>query len=461
MIMKKHLFCIVVVALLSGNLAAQNLAPLGAFVLNLDYARFRNDAQSSYLELYYGFYPNTLSYSAAAGNYAAGIKLNTKLVSHAANKTAALSKNTFLPVVISDTASAAYHFPFATQAGFVVPHGEYTLEVVAADSLAPSRRDSISLAISMQPYAESIAISDLEMCSKLQTSNKKDDLFYKNGLEVMPNPALVFGVATHPMLFNYAELYNLNPEAVYTVKNQVVNAEGQTVKETTRASRKYGVKHGVDAGSINVTAVMSGKYIYRLLLLDDRGQELARQEKTFFIYNPHLQPPATAPVASSFQAAVLAGLTVAELDAEFQQTKYIAKSDEIKMYAQIQAESGKREFLADFWSKVEAGRLERPPMKRLEYLRRVATANQVYKTFNKEGWRTDRGRIFILYGEPDQVVRASGDASSRPYQTWIYYGIEKGVEFVFVDRVGSSDYQLVHSTKRGELQDEDWQRYLR
>ncbi len=131
------------------------------------------------------------------------------------------------------------------------------------------------------------------------------------------------------------------------------------------------------------------------------------------------------------------------------------------MYAQIQTEGGKREFLADFWSKVESGRLDRPPMKRVEYLRRVAAANQQYKAFSKDGWRTDRGRIFILYGEPDHVARATGDAATRPYVTWVYYGIEKGVEFVFVDRYGSSDYQLVHSTKRGELQDEDWERYLK
>lgn len=457
--MKKHLLSVVLVALLSNHLPAQNLTPNGAFVLNVDYARFRNDAQSSYLELYYGFYPNLLSYVTAGGNYVAGIKVHTKLV-RTATQAVLMDKKMFLPVVISDTASAAYRFPFTTQSGFVVPHGEYMLEVVAMDSLALTRRDSLVLAVSMQPYAESLAISDIEMCSKLQASDKKDDLFYKNGLEVVPNPALVFGVATHPVLFNYAELYNLNPAATYTAKSQLINAEGQTVKETTR-QRQYGVKHGIEAGSMNVAAVMPGKYTYRLLILDDNAQELARQEKKLFVYNPHLKPPATTPVASSFQAAALSGLTAAEMDVEFQQAKYVAKGDEIKMYAQIQTESGKREFLADFWSKVEAGRLERPPIKRVEYLRRVTIANQTYKTFQKDGWRTDRGRIFILYGEPDQVVRASGDAASRPYQTWLYYGIEKGVEFVFVDRVGSGDYQMVHSTKRGEIQDEDWQRYLR
>lgn len=459
--MKKLLYGLVFLAGWCGQLAAQNLAPLGAFVLNLDYARYRNDAQNAYVELYYGFYPNALNYTLAGGKYAAGIKVHTKLTSHA-KQTVLVNRAMLLPIAIDDTASAAYKFPFTTQAGFVVPYGEYTLEVTALDSLAPARRDSLRLSINLPPYPEKITVSDIQMCSRVQASNKKEDLFYKNGLEVMPNPALVFGVATHPMLFNYAELYNLNPEVTYTVKNQIVSAEGQTVKEAARAPRKYGVKNGIEAGSMNVTAIMSGKYTYRLLVLDERAQELARSEKTFFVYNPHLKPQATTPLAASAAAAELSGLTGAEMDAEFQQAKYIATNEEIKMYAQIQTETGKREFLGAFWGKVEMGRLDRPPMKRGEYLRRVATANQQYKAFSKDGWRTDRGRVYILYGEPDQVARATGDAASRPYLTWVYYGIEKGVEFVFVDRFGSSDYQLVHSTKRGELQDEDWQqRYLK
>ena len=38
--------------------------------------------------------------------------------------------------------------------------------------------------------------------------------------------------------------------------------------------------------------------------------------------------------------------------------------------------------------------------------------------------------------------------------------VENGVEFDFVDRSGFGEYQLVNSTKRGEMRDDDWQRYL-
>lgn len=457
--MKKFFLLFVFIVLVSFNLSAQTLTPKSKFVLNLDYARFRNDAQTGYLEVYYGFYPSSLTYDLAAGAYHAGVKLRTTIRNNA-TKAVTVQQQALLPLVVTDTSSASFRYPFTTQAGVAVPFGEYVLEVVAVDSLDATRRDSLNLPVRVNAFAENLSMSDVELCSRVQASSRKSDPFYKNSLEVVPNPSLVFGVATHPMLFNYTELYHLDPAATYTAKYQIVASDGKVVKESSRP-RKYGMKHGVEAGSMNVTAVTPGKYAFRLLLLDQSAQEVARAEKIFFVYNPHLQAQAAeSPGGVSFDAAQLAGLSGQELTAEFQQAQYLAMPEESKMFAQLESETGKREFLVRFWAAVEAGRLERPPMKRTEYLRRVAYANQNYKAQNKDGWRTDRGRIYILYGEPDQVSRVPGESDTKPYQTWSYFNIERGVDFVFVDRLGNGDFQLVHSTKRGELQDESWQRFL-
>jgi len=145
---------------------------------------------------------------------------------------------------------------------------------------------------------------------------------------------------------------------------------------------------------------------------------------------------------------------------EFRKTQYIATDQEIKTFSQVTSVEGRKEFLGRFWSEIESGRLGREPMKRSEYLGRVSVANQRYRVMGKDGWRTDRGRVYILYGEPDEVERHPSDQTSKPYESWRFYAIENGVEFVFVDRSGFSDYILVHSTKRGELRDESWQRFL-
>ena len=56
-----------------------------------------------------------------------------------------------------------------------------------------------------------------------------------------------------------------------------------------------------------------------------------------------------------------------------------------------------------------------------------------------EGWRSDRGRIYIIYGEPHFVDTAYQDKMGYQYQKWVY---PNGKEFIFIDRTMSGDYTL-------------------
>jgi GWxTD domain-containing protein len=131
------------------------------------------------------------------------------------------------------------------------------------------------------------------------------------------------------------------------------------------------------------------------------------------------------------------------------------------MFNKLTTMDARREFLAKFWTDIENGYQGRTDISRLIYLQRVFEANQNYKAFLKEGWRTDRGRVYILYAKPDEIERFPSSNSNKPYEIWHYYQIEGGIEFVFIDISGAGEYTLVHSTKRGEIQDEGWQRNLR
>jgi len=76
----------------------------------------------------------------------------------------------------------------------------------------------------------------------------------------------------------------------------------------------------------------------------------------------------------------------------------------------------------------------------------------------REGYRTDRGRVYIMYGPPDDNERHPNESDMRPYEIWSYHNIQGGVIFVFVQRSSTSEYELVHSTHRNELHDENWDR---
>ena len=435
---------------------AQRLTPKSPLILNLDYAKFRNTDSTGYLEIYYGFYPALASYEMRDGHYSGFLIVSTR-VRDAKGGTLFVNNRSAVPIVVTDSNQFARRSTLVSVGGYVLPFGDYTLHVQVTDSLNKSRVDSVSLPLKLQSYGNAVGISDLELCSNIKSSEQKNDLFYKNSLEVLPNPTLVFGVASHPMMFNYAEIYNLDSLHTYSIKSQVIGADGGVVRESSK-SRKYSIKNAVEAGTTNVASIPSGKYRFRLTFADETGTVLAQREKSFYLYNPHIKPAQKA--ASSIKATELAGMSADELADEFRKAQYIATDQEVRTFAQITSEEGRREFLAKFWSEVENGRLGQAPISRMVYLQRVLAATQRFHALNRDGWRTDRGRVYILYGEPDEIERFPSSQEAKPYENWHYYSIENGVEFIFIDRSGFGEYILVHSTKRGELRDDDWQRFL-
>ena len=78
-----------------------------------------------------------------------------------------------------------------------------------------------------------------------------------------------------------------------------------------------------------------------------------------------------------------------------------------------------------------------------EHLRRV---RYVMKAFSRlgPGWRSDRGRVYIRYGTPDRIERASDTRNQGEYEIWRYFGI--GRVFVFYDMFGLGDYRLVQGS---------------
>ncbi len=442
----------------SGQVQSQGrIEPKAALILNLDYANFRNDTASGYLEIYYAFYPNLITLEKKNNEYVGGLQLVTRL-RNAHTGEYVVNSRSHLTLPTRDTTSASFRSTFVSQAGHIVPLGNYSLEVIVQDSLAPSRKDSLSLPITVKFYADSLVSSDIELCSKIGATTTTDNPFYKNSLEVVPNPTLVFGVSSNPVVFAYSEIYNIDPEKTYLVTSQVIGSKGEVVKTASR-TRKFGVRNAVEASTMNVTAIASGRYRFRVVVADENASPMTNTQKTFYIYNPHLTT-ASVPVPTIAEGE-LAELRGDELNEEFRQAQYLTTDAENKMFGQLQSDAGKRQFLGELWSAVGRGRAGRDPVIRTAYLQRVARANLRYRAMGREGWRTDRGRVFILYSEPDEIQRFPSSAENKPYEIWQYFNVENGVLFVFVDRNGFGDYSLVHSTKRGEMRDDDWQRYLR
>ncbi len=78
-----------------------------------------------------------------------------------------------------------------------------------------------------------------------------------------------------------------------------------------------------------------------------------------------------------------------------------------------------------------------------EFYRRVEFANNVFmiNALDKEGWKTDRGAVYIKYGPPTEVERHQEQLNLPPYEIWYYSKLDQ--RFFFQDKAGLGDFQLV------------------
>ena len=82
-----------------------------------------------------------------------------------------------------------------------------------------------------------------------------------------------------------------------------------------------------------------------------------------------------------------------------------------------------------------------------------------FQTTAYPGYRTDRGYVFLKYGQPDKIVEVPDEPAARPYTIWHYYQVanQRDKKFVFMapDR-STNDYQLIHSNMVGEINNPRW-----
>lgn len=117
----------------------------------------------------------------------------------------------------------------------------------------------------------------------------------------------------------------------------------------------------------------------------------------------------------------------------------------------------KKKFLYNFWVMRNP---DEPFKEWLKYLELVKSANESFSTPSKPGYKTDRGRIYLQYGAPYDVVTSVNEAGAYPYEIWFYTQLpdrQTNIGFAFYEpTMVSNDYQLLHSNARGELRDPRW-----
>jgi GWxTD domain-containing protein len=115
-----------------------------------------------------------------------------------------------------------------------------------------------------------------------------------------------------------------------------------------------------------------------------------------------------------------------------QDVAYIITDQERSAFLRLQTDESREQFVKNFW-------LQRGDAVKAEHDGRVAYANEHFGAV-LPGWKTDRGRIYIMYGPPDAISHPAQDLT-----TWSYRNT--GMSFQFRD-VGNGDFELIANPKQ-------------
>jgi len=132
--------------------------------------------------------------------------------------------------------------------------------------------------------------------------------------------------------------------------------------------------------------------------------------------------------------------SVNDLDKAISQMVYIASPQELNKIKEASSNDEKLKAFLDFWKKKDPSPNNEENEVFDEYFRRVNYANENFSNYN-EGWKTDRGMVYIILGTPNNIDRHPFEYDSKPYEIWEYYEINRS--FIFVDQSGFGDYRLI------------------
>jgi GWxTD domain-containing protein len=170
----------------------------------------------------------------------------------------------------------------------------------------------------------------------------------------------------------------------------------------------------------------------------------------------------TSPQKLSKEQKKKMGRALKELDSQYKQwlnedVVYIIAPEERTAFLQLSTSEEREQFIEQFWLR----RSSNPDLPendfKEEHYRRIAYANEHYAS-GIPGWKTDRGRTYIIWGPADEVDshptggtydrpmnEGGGSTSTYPWEMWRYRyleGLGNNIEIEFVDPSGSGEYHM-------------------
>ena len=318
---------------------------------------------------------------------------------------------------------------FSTQGGngefdynqtiFYLPEGKYNIDVILLDKTDNKsyKRNRIQTVLDFSRY--NFSLSGLMVVSAIEENNGR--------FIITPHVSDNIGNLSE-FFFIFFETYKKNTNlSECDFAYQIADKDNNIVFQSDRIRRTIGDSTQQNYIKVNIPATLNqGSYMIRLYALgvsDNQDFEktdiLASSERSIKFYK------------------VFGSTLISNIVKAIKQLRYIATQSEIDYIESAANQQEKILRFEEFWKAKDPS----PNTDRNEafddYYSRIDYANLKFKTY-AEGWMTDMGMVYIIYGQPVNIDRSGRGMDGRIYERWTY----SSKQFIFVDYNGLGDFRL-------------------
>jgi GWxTD domain-containing protein len=344
---------------------------------------------------------------------------------------------------------------------FVISPGKYKLEIAISDINNASNTINFSDSIFVKQFNKT-SFSDIELLESFTKSASKNK-FTKNGYDITPYVSDYYPSSLKSFNF-YSELYLLDSIA----KNEKVllkyyiepENRGINLDHYTNTQIRIAEKVNVLMGNFDISNLPTGNYNLVVECINKQN-EIITSNKVFFQRNNKTTDKLLGDVKDlSIEGTFIDNIT--NLDTlndyirclfplmEYQQINFALKQLSLNNVEWMQ------KFFYGFWKDLSP---LNPEGDWLKYRTQVLLVNKNFSTQIKKGYETDRGRIYLRYGSPNNIIKRDMPVGVFPYEMWHYISTrnEGNVKVVFYNKNGiRNDYELLYTDLRGESSDPNW-----
>ena len=174
-------------------------------------------------------------------------------------------------------------------------------------------------------------------------------------------------------------------------------------------------------GSLEKPAAQYGEFELTFELTDAAGNVVASQSTPLMIAG------SSAWIAANWEDALSL-------------IRYESTEDEMDILEEIEEPAARLEAWACFWKIRDPVPATATNEALVSYFERIETANRTWKSALRPGYQSDRGRVYMTLGAPDDIIERPMPAGPVPFEIWRYY--DYNVEIRFVDRIGFNNYEI-------------------